>query len=63
MPKYKVIKGKWAEGYKPGDIIELDPEAAKARVELGELEEIGKEKEVKKEKPKKKSKRVSRKKK
>ena len=55
MPKYKVIKGKWAEGYKPGDIIELDPEAAKARVELGELEEVkeGKKEKVKKVKKKK----------
>lgn len=42
--KYKVIGGKWGEGYVPGQIINIDLDAAKVRLELGELVEVKDEK-------------------
>lgn len=45
--KYKVLGGRWGEGYNVGDIIDIDLEAARVRLELGELEEA-KIEEVKK---------------
>lgn len=38
MSYYRVLGGNWGEGYKPGDIIELDFEAAKKRLEDGDVE-------------------------
>jgi hypothetical protein len=37
--KFKVLGGHWGEGWLPGDVVEMDLEAAKVRLELGELEE------------------------
>lgn len=45
--KYKVLGGKWGEGYEVGQIIDIDLDAAKVRLELGELEEVKGGKEVK----------------
>ena len=48
--KYKVLGGRWGEGYKAGDIINIDLEAAQVRLQLGELEEVNEtEKPVQKE--------------
>lgn len=38
MPKFKVLGGRWGEGYEPGQIIELDTDASIKRLELGEIE-------------------------
>ncbi len=41
MPKYKVMgDGLFGEGWKTGDIIEMDTHAAEVRVHKGELEEV-----------------------
>ena len=41
MPKFKVLGGRWGEGYEPGQVIELDSDAASRRLELGEIELAG----------------------
>lgn len=38
MSFYKVLGGRWGEGHKPGDIVEMDENAALVRVEKGDLE-------------------------
>jgi len=38
MPKYKIIKGKFGEGWKPGDIVAMDFRAARVRQEIGDIE-------------------------
>lgn len=38
--KYMVKSGRWGEGWKPGDVIDIDLDAAKVRLELGELVEV-----------------------
>lgn len=45
--KYKVLGGRWGEGYEVGQIIDIDLDAAKVRLELGELEEVKGKEEVK----------------
>jgi len=50
MPFYKVLGGRWGEGHQPGDIIELDTEAAVKRVEDGEIEETNTSPKVAEEK-------------
>lgn len=40
MAKYKVLGGTWGEGYMPGDIINLDCNAARGRLAEGHLEEV-----------------------
>lgn len=35
-----VVGGRWGEGWKPGDVINIDLDAAKIRLELGELVEV-----------------------
>lgn len=53
MPKYIVKGGNWGEGYVPGDEIELDTNAARVRLEKGEIEPVPtKKEEPKKEAPK-----------
>jgi len=47
--KYKVLGGKWGEGYEVGQIIDIDLDAAKVRLELGELEECKNDEVEKKE--------------
>lgn len=37
MPKFEVLGGRWGEGWVKGDIIELDDNAAKHRLWLGEI--------------------------
>ena len=39
---YKVLGGRWGEGYLPGDIVELDENSARDRLAAGELEEVKK---------------------
>lgn len=46
MPFYRVLGGRWGEGWEPGQIVEIDTRAAEKRLEDGELEEVD-EKEVK----------------
>lgn len=39
MPKFRVLMdGKFGEGYKAGDIITMDTDAAEVRLSLGEIE-------------------------
>lgn len=38
--KYKVLGGRWGEGYEVGQIIDIDLDAARVRLQLGELEEV-----------------------
>ena len=40
MARYEVLGGRWGEGHKPGDVIDLDENAARARVESGDLKPI-----------------------
>ena len=41
MPYFKVLMdNKFGEGFKTGDVIEMDTLAAKVRLELGEIEEV-----------------------
>lgn len=51
--RYKVLGGQWGEGHQPGDVIDLDCNAARKRVEIGDLELID-EKPKKKRAPRKK---------
>lgn len=39
--KYRVLGGRWGEGYAVGDIINIDLDAARIRLQLGELEIVG----------------------
>ncbi len=34
MPKYKVVAGTYGEGWMPGDVIEMDTQAAEVRVAM-----------------------------
>ena len=36
--KYKIIKGRFGEGWKPGDVVDMDFNAARVRVEDGDIE-------------------------
>lgn len=38
MSFYKVIGGQWGEGHQPGDIIQLDENAARVRLAEGHIE-------------------------
>ena len=38
MPYFKVLGGNWGEGHQPGDVIELDDNAAEARLAAGDIE-------------------------
>lgn len=38
MPKLRILSGRWGEGWKPGDVVEMDTEAARIAVEDGRLE-------------------------
>ena len=43
--KYKIIKGRFGEGWKPGDIVDIDFAASRVRLEVGDIE-VYKEPEV-----------------
>lgn len=36
--KYRILKGKFGEGWKPGDIVDMDFRAARVRQETGDIE-------------------------
>lgn len=50
--KYKVLGGKWGENYEVGQIIDIDLDAARVRLELGELEEVKNEEIIQKKEEK-----------
>lgn len=35
--KYQIIKGRFGEGWKPGDIVDMDFQAARVRLEVGDI--------------------------
>ena len=43
MTKYKIIKGKFGEGWKPNDVVAMDFEAARVRLEIGDIVKVEEE--------------------
>jgi hypothetical protein len=41
--KYLIKKGRWGEGWKPGDIVAMDFQAARVRLEVGDIVEYKEE--------------------